>query len=77
MAPYARDLRRHVVDTLKAGGDLLLVAYDTDLVFVTLDAILRARRDDRAVVSAMEASAARLARHAAEEPFCRRLASAR
>ena len=77
MAAYARDVRGNVVASLSGGADLALASYDPDLAYVALDAIIRARRGDPAFAAAMQTSAARLARSAPAEPFCRRLASRR
>lgn len=74
MAAYARDFDRNVVASLAGGADLLLVSYDSDLVYAALDVLLRARRDNPELRAAMTQSEARLAKHSPPETLCRRLA---
>lgn len=71
MRSFAPDLRNHAVAAIRAGVDVLLVSYDTDLVYDVMEALLEARRRDPAFAAALSASAARLARAPAPTARCR------
>jgi beta-N-acetylhexosaminidase len=75
MAAYVDSLDRNAAGSLRAGADVLLVSHDPDVIWRTLDAVLRARRDDPALRAAMERSDARLSRRGPRAPTCRRLAA--
>ncbi len=75
MAAYALDFERNIVATMSGGADLVFVSRDPDLIYETLDILLRERRNNPVFAEALSKSDARLARAPPGEPACRRLAA--
>lgn len=64
MVAYQTNLRENAVSSLEAGGDLILVTYDEDLVWEVLSALLEARKAGRLSDAVLADSRRRLAREA-------------
>ncbi len=74
MPAFAANFRANAVASLRNGVDMLLVSHDPDYVYVVIDAIARALRDDAPLRDAMQTSDHRLAANPPSPPVCHRMA---
>ena len=75
MAAYAESFDANVIDTFKAGADILLAAYDPDSAYRALDILLNAQRNDPEFRASLASSSLRLGANPPGPLLCSRTAA--